>query len=325
MAEAPASASRHVVRAARGADVEKLATEILRLRHGQLVINERYKAGAFKVPIHLALGHESLAVAVSTLMRDNDKLLLSHRNIAYNMARAGAVRPLLDEYLLLPSGLAGGRYGSMNLLNPARGVVYTSSILGNQFPVAVGVALGEELLAEDRGLVTVLCGDGSIEEGSIYEAAVMARSLDLPVVFLVEDNEWSMATKIDERRRPIDLEALARTTGLGHERLSGNDPVDYVNRLEAIRRRCLDGREPILVEAAVTTLGDWRAPASPQHPDGRFINYHAGPAPTVSLKEWPVIRETAEDPVWVLRSLLPEETLRRIAAEQFGAVEREVA
>ena len=310
--------------AARGTGAAELAREILRIRLSQLVVNERYKAGAFKVPIHLAIGHEAIATAVSAVMRDEDMILLSHRNIAYNLARA-EVRSILDEYLLEPTGLAGGRYGSMNLLNPARGVVYTSSILGNQFPVAVGVALGEELLAEDRGLVTVLCGDGSIEEGSIYEAAVMARSLDLPVVFLVEDNEWSMATKIDERRRPIDLEALARTTGLGHERLSGNDPVDYVNRLEAIRRRCLDGREPILVEAAVTTLGDWRAPASPQHPDGRFINYHAGPAPTVSLKEWPVIRETAEDPVWVLRSLLPEETLRRIAAEQFGAVEREVA
>lgn len=51
----------------------------------------------------------------------------------------------------------------MNLLNPVRGIVYTSSILGNQFPVAVGVAMGEELLGGGRGLVTVLAGDGSIE------------------------------------------------------------------------------------------------------------------------------------------------------------------
>ena len=95
------------------------------------------------MPIHLALGHEAIAVAVSAVMTGRDKLLLSHRNIAYNLARAGTLRPLLDEYLLKPTGLAGGRFGSMNLLNPSRGVVYTSSILANQFPVAVGVAMSE--------------------------------------------------------------------------------------------------------------------------------------------------------------------------------------
>jgi pyruvate dehydrogenase E1 component alpha subunit len=309
---------------ARKPDAEDLAREVIRIRLSQLVVNERYKAGEFKVPIHLALGHEAIAAAVSAVMRDEDMLLLSHRNVAYNLARAG-LRPLLDEYLLKPTGLAGGRYGSMNLLNPARGVVYTSSILGNQFPVGVGVAMGELLLDGGRGFVTVLAGDGSIEEGSIFEAAVMARSLDLPVAFLVENNEWSMATRIDERRRAIDLEALARATGLAYERLCGNDPFAYVAALDRIRGVCLARREPVLVEVTVTTLGDWRGPPSAEHPDGKFINYHAGPAPKIDLLEWPLLRDSAEDPVAVLRAHVPEDRLRAIAREEMGRIQESLA
>ena len=64
-----------------------LAERVLAVRLGQMVINERNKAGAFRVPIHLALGHEAIAVAVSDAMQDGDQLLLTHRNVHYNLAR----------------------------------------------------------------------------------------------------------------------------------------------------------------------------------------------------------------------------------------------
>src|SRR6185437_9641941 len=97
---------------------KRIAEEIIRLRVSQMIVNEEYKAGKFKVPIHLALGHEAIAVAVSETMEPGDSLLPTHRNIAYNLARAGALRPILDEYFLKSTGLDGTHSGSMNLLNP---------------------------------------------------------------------------------------------------------------------------------------------------------------------------------------------------------------
>ena len=116
---------------------KKIAYDILRIRLGQIVINEEYKKGNFKIPIHLAFGHESIAVAISNIMENNDKLILSHRNIAYNLAREGSLKPILDEYFLKPTGLMKGQFGSMNLINPSKGVVYSSSILGNNFSVEI--------------------------------------------------------------------------------------------------------------------------------------------------------------------------------------------
>ena len=99
-----------------------LAQEILRLRHSQMLINERYKAREFRLPIHLALGHEAIAVALASVLGEGDQLLLSHRNLHYNLARNGSLRAIVDEFLLRDTGLAGGMYGSMNLINPADGV-----------------------------------------------------------------------------------------------------------------------------------------------------------------------------------------------------------
>ena len=122
------------------------AEKILRIRLGQMMVNEEYKSGKFKIPIHLSFGHEAIAVAVDSVMSRDDRLLLSHRNAAYNLARLGSLRPIWDEYFLMPKGLGGGKLGSMNLSNPAQGIIYSSSILGNNFPVSVGVAMAQKML-----------------------------------------------------------------------------------------------------------------------------------------------------------------------------------
>ena len=148
---------------------KQIATEILRLRLSQMAINEGIKRGKFKVPVHLAMGHEAIAVAVNAVMGDKDKLILSHRNLAYHLARSCPLKSIVDEYLLKPTGLNRGRSGSMNLANPKRGIVYASSILGNNFPVAVGVAMAEKMLSR-KGLTIVLGGDGSIKKALFMRA-----------------------------------------------------------------------------------------------------------------------------------------------------------
>src|SRR5205809_5961703 len=114
---------------------DRIVDEAIRIRLSQMLINEDYKAGNFKIPIHLAFGHEAIAVAVSNVLREEDKLVLSHRNMAYNLARAGKLKPVLDEYYLRETGLASGKLGSMNQINPLKNIIYSSSILVNNFPV----------------------------------------------------------------------------------------------------------------------------------------------------------------------------------------------
>ena len=303
--------------------VPSFAREILRLRLSQMLINERYKARDFRVPIHLALGHEAIAVALASALGASDQLLLSHRNLHYNLARCRSLRAVVDEFLLRESGLAGGKYGSMNLINPAAGVLYASSILGNNLPLAAGVALAERELGS--GAVTfVVTGDGAMEEGAFYESLILMAGQSLAVVVIVENNEWSLASRIDERRAPIDLDALARGCGAGYRHLSGNDVVVYTDAFADMRHAARADRRPVIVEIAVNTLGDWRQPTE-EFPDGKYINYHAGPAPTVDVASWPVLGNGDADPLRVLLSRVTESALKAEAEVLLAELQGELA
>ncbi len=305
-------------------DKQKIAEDIIRLRISQMIVNEEYKAKKLKVSVHLAMGHECVAVAISEAMEQGDNLLPTHRNIAYNLARAGSLRPILHEYMLKSTGVNRARSGSMNIVNPERGIPYTSSILGNQFPVAVGLAMAGKV-AGKKYMTFVMGGDGSLEEGSFYESLLMARSLEAPVMFMVENNEWSMSTRIDQRRSPIDLSLLAESLDIRYAHLEGNDPYRYIETLKDLRKFSLDNNMPVCVEVRVSTLGERRMPKTPEFPEGEFINYHAGPAPEVSLNEWPIIKETDEDPVFALTKHIERSVLEEDARRQFAALQKEIA
>lgn len=294
--------------------LKQIAHKILRLRIAQMMVNENYKDGQFKIPIHLAFGHETIAVAISEIMNENDKLILTHRNIAYNLVRLGHLRPMMDEYFLKSTGLDNARSGSMNLINPNDGIIYTSSILGNNFSVAVGVAMSQKI-KQKNGITIVLGGDGSIEEGSFHESILMFKSLNLSGLLIIENNEWSMSTKISERRIHIDLEKFASSYGVKYVKLSGNNPQLYIQELQKLKEFSQRQNELVCVEVMVSTLGDWIM-TNNDYPNGKFINYHAGPAPTIDFKTCPaLINDNNTDPIFVLASMLGLSELNKISDE----------
>ena len=296
-----------------------IAEQVLRMRLAQMLINERYKQGQFKIPIHMAMGHEAIAVAVGRAMTPDDCLVLPHRNLHYNLARASKFRPILDEFLLKDDGLAGARLGSMNLANPRNGILYSSSILGNALCVAAGVGLGLRV-KQSPGIAIVVTGDGAIEEGAFVESLTFMRTYDVSALVVVENNGWSMSTTIAERRCDIHLDRLASAFDVDYHRLEGNDAYAYADTVRALRDDVAARHRPAIVEVALSTLGDWRA-----DPDGRYINYHAGPAPTVELAAWPLLRGNREDPVFTLLDHLDSASLQRIAGEQLALLQAEIA
>ena len=300
---------------------DTVAKEVLRLRLSQMIVNEKYKAGLFKIPIHIAMGHEAIAVAVDAAMGEDDVLACTHRNMHYNLARAKALKPILDEYLLSEEGLAAAQLGSMNLANPKRQLLYTSSILGNDLPVATGLALAQKV-KKNAGVTFVVTGDGAMEEGTFYESLLFMKSNSLAAIIIVENNEWSMHTKIEERRSPIDLSAFAGSLGVGYEQFKGNDTYEYLQHLKELRQQAIERATPIVVEVVLQTLGGWYV----KNPDDteRFIHAHAGPVPKIALGEWPELEHSVNDPVFVLRKRFPEEELRTMARDTLAAIKAEI-
>jgi TPP-dependent pyruvate/acetoin dehydrogenase alpha subunit len=285
--------------------------QLIWLRIAQLLVNERYKSGDFLIPIHLALGHESLAIAVKSSMEKDDCLFLTHRNIHYNLARVSTLRKVIDEYYLKDSGLANGNLGSMNLSNPAKNIAYSSSILGNNLPVATGYALGKKA-SNMNEVVFVVTGDGAIEEGSFWESLVFSKSNALKIIFIIENNQWSLATRIEERRSKIKLESLADSLGIGYCQLNGNDPFEYIKIIRENRVKTIKNKTPMILEVQLTTLGYWHKKTT-EYPKGKLINYHAGPAPTIELEDYPIICNSNEDPLHLIKKYMNEKDLINIS------------
>ena len=301
---------------------DNILKEIIWLRLSQIYINESYKAGQFKIPVHLALGHESIAVAVDHTMEKEDSLFLTHRNIHYNLARLKSVKEDIEEYLLKDSGLGGSFLGSMNLHNLEKNIIYTSSILGNNLCVGSGYAFGNKV-KDISGVTFIVTGDGAIEEGAFYESLLFLCSNNLPSIIIIENNEWSLGTKINERRGSIDLKNLSDSLGASYFLLKGNDPFDYLNQLKSYREIAFNQSIPVLVEVELTTLGHWIL-QNEENPNGKFINYHAGPAPNVNLTgDYPILDESSNDPLFVLKDYMGIEELLKISVDEILAIKEE--
>jgi len=302
---------------------EKVLHKLLRVRMGQLIVNEMYKNAAFKIPIHLALGHEAIAVAVDAAMGRDDQLILTHRNIHYNLARVDSLRSEIDEYLLKEEGLACGNLGSMNLFNEAGGIVYSSSILGNNLAVAAGFAAANGI-KNGKNVVFVTTGDGAMEEGTFYESLVFEKNNSLPVVVIIENNQWSLATRIEERRCSIDIGKLTESLDVPFEKLHSNDVCEYVERLAALRSLALERKTPVCVEVSLTTLGS-RYQKTGECPNGKFINYHAGPIASITKQDGPYVARSNEDPVFVMENYFKEDEIVQFGKDVLAAFEKEIA
>jgi len=274
-------------------------SELLRIRRAQLDINLAIIEKSFQVPIHLALGHEAIAVSVATAMGSEDQLVLSHRNIHYHLALGATYEQLFAEYALHPEGLGGGRFGSMNLIATQNRNIYTSNILGNNLAVALGIAQSGRIQSNNQ-VTWVVTGDGAMEEGVFYESLLSASSWKLPIIIIIENNGWSLGTEISERRVNIDVQNLCHSLGAEYLSLSNNKLDEYVTALAEARAIAKEGK-PVVVEAFVESLGGYFV----DEPNGsRYINYHAGSA-KISTDNW-IIAEDSSDPLFVNRNRLHE-------------------
>jgi TPP-dependent pyruvate/acetoin dehydrogenase alpha subunit len=268
--------------------------EVLAVRNKQFQIHEQIYQKGTKIPIHFAFGHEAIAVALASNLPSKDKLLLPHRNIHYHLALGATVEDLLAEYQIKTSSISGRYLGSMNLDFPARGAIYTSNILGNNLSVATGVALGMKV-KELKSATWCVTGDGAIEEGSFFESLLLSSSKNLGVIYVVENNGWSLASTIEERRKKMNLNLLAQSLGVRYQKLSGNNVHEYAETLHEIRETNLTTKDTFIVEVELTTLGGYFTTEGDRK---RYINYHAGKAHKDAISE-NVIQSDSDDPVFI--------------------------
>src|SRR5688500_4586247 len=218
--------------------IKMLETMIL-IRATEELLGDMVTAGTVKCPCHLAIGQEAAAVGVAVNLRPSDRVFGAHRSHGHYLALGGSVRELFAEVLGRSTGASGGMGGSMHLIDRKNGLFGTVPIVGATIPIAVGAALAAKM--DGRGDIAVsFFGDGATEEGVFHESMNLAAILNVPTLFVCENNLFSSHLHIDLRQPSDSVSRYATAHGIKYDRLDGNDVVAVAR---AVREAVTDMRE----------------------------------------------------------------------------------
>ena len=225
-----------VVTAEIGNDLQRqLYREMLRIRVVEETIARLYPAQEMRCPVHLCIGQEAIPAGVCAHLDTTDYVLSNHRSHGHYLAKGGDLTAFLAELYGRASGCAGGRGGSMHLIDLQAGFLGSVPIVAATIPIAVGAAWGS-VLQEEKRVVVSFFGEGAVEEGTFHEAVRFAAVKKLPIVFVCENNLYSVYSPLDVRYADGNEACdLAKGHGIPAWQADGNDVLAvYASAQKAI-------------------------------------------------------------------------------------------
>jgi pyruvate dehydrogenase E1 component alpha subunit len=205
----------------------------------------RAKVGGF---LHLSIGEEATIVGSGRALHDSDYLISTYRSHGHALVRGTPPENVMAELFGRVDGCSHGRGGSMHMFDVSRRFMGGYGIVGGNLPIAAGLALASDYeQTEDVTLCTF--GDGASNQGTFGETLNLAALWNLPVVFMVTNNQFGMGTSLQRHSAVTDLQRKGESLGVPGMRCDGMDVLDtYAVVSEAIRR-VREERRPLLVEA----------------------------------------------------------------------------
>ena len=229
----------------------ELYRSMLRIRRIEEEIERRYHQDQMKTPIHLVIGQEATAVGCCAALTRSDLVYSSHRTHGVYLAKGGDLKAMLCEMHCRVNGCAASRGGSMHLIDKGVGMAGTSAIVGGAVPIAVGAGLAARMKGENR-VVVVFLGDATTEEGVCSESLNFAALKQVPVVFLCENNFYSVQSPLATRQPPSRvIHTWAASHELPSTEVDGANVLAVEHAVRAAVDRARSGAGPSFIEARV--------------------------------------------------------------------------
>jgi len=204
-------------------EAKTMYRDMLRIRLVEERIADLYNEQEMRCPVHLCIGQEATAVGVCAALEQTDYAFGSHRSHGHYLAKGGDLGRFIAELYGKATGCCRGKGGSMHLIDLSVGFLGAVPIVGSTLPIAVGAAFGSTFTDESR-VTVVFFGEGATEEGVFQESLVFAALKNLPVVFVCENNLYSVYSSLAVRQSPDrDIPAVAVANGVAAARGDGND------------------------------------------------------------------------------------------------------
>ncbi len=202
-----------------------------------------YSEGKLNGTLHTCVGQELIGPVVSEHLLEEDFVVSNHRGHGHYIARTGDVKGLIAEIMGKKTGSSGGIGGSQHLVNHR---YLSNGIQGGMTPIATGVALSSKL-ENSEAISVIFIGDGTLGEGVLYESMNIASVWSLPVVFVLENNQYAQSTS-HKQSFSGDLEKRAQGFGLQYFKTNTWDLTHLDNTISHVFHQCRNEKIPFFVE-----------------------------------------------------------------------------
>jgi pyruvate dehydrogenase E1 component alpha subunit len=250
--EAPAAEPANARDAATltSSELEHLSTlfrQMFLIRRVEEEAARAYASGKIGGFLHLYIGQEAVGVGAIAALRPEDYVVTTYRDHGIAIAKGMSPNTLLAELWGKKTGSSQGLGGSMHLFDREHNMLGGYGIVGGHIPLASGVAFASKYRADGR---VTLCffGDGAVSIGGFHEGVSLAALWKLPIVFICENNEFSMGTPLSRSMSIEDVSMKALGYGIARDRFFATDVLEVENRIAAAVKRAREESLPTLVE-----------------------------------------------------------------------------
>ena len=217
------------------------------IREAEITISRIYNTDKIKSPVHLSIGQEPIAVGICKNLKKKDFVSNTYRSHATFLAKGGSLKSFFAELFGKETGCAGGRGGSMHLVDIKNGVIGTSAVVGTTIPIAAGYSLKEKI-KKNKNIVVCFFGDGATEEGCFYETLNFASLKSLPILFVCENNHLAIHTKLSQRWSKNNLVEKVKKFGIKAKKIKSNDVIKIYSETKKIIQKIRNEQKPYFIE-----------------------------------------------------------------------------
>ena len=211
-------------------------------------IADKYSEQEMRCPVHLCIGQEAVAAGACEALTTDDYVLSGHRSHGHYLAKGGDLKGMIAEIYGKANGCSGGKGGSMHLVDQSVGFLGSTPIVGSTIPIAVGTSFGSVMQKVPK-VTVVFFGEAATEEGVFHESINFAAVKKLPIVFVCENNQYSVYSPMSVRQpRGREVFSLARGHGGESHQGDGNYAVAVYELVTKAVEKARNGDGPSFLE-----------------------------------------------------------------------------
>lgn len=228
-------------------DLLKYYREMLLIRRFEEKAGQLYGMGLIGGFCHLYIGQEAVVVGLEAASKDGDKRITSYRDHGHMLACGMDAKGVMAELTGRSGGYSKGKGGSMHMFSKEKHFYGGHGIVGAQVPLGAGLAFADKYLGNDNVTFTYF-GDGAANQGQVYETYNMAELWSLPVVFVIENNQYAMGTSMKRSTKSTTLFGRGLAYGIPGEQVDGMDVLAVKAAGEKAVAHCRAGNGPYILE-----------------------------------------------------------------------------